>query len=207
VAVCGGVRLYRDGVAEVLGQRPEVRVVAVYADAEEAMAHLSSVDPDVVLVDGTAPDSLATIQAIVRAAPEARTVTIALPENEETVLAHAEAGASGYVGRESSVEELVTVLSSAVRGEMLCSPRIAGSLVRRVAVLASERGRSSATARLTRREREIVRLIDAGLSNKQIAVQLSIELATVKNHVHHILEKLDVGRRAEAAAVVRNGRI
>jgi two-component system nitrate/nitrite response regulator NarL len=184
-----------------------VDVVALCADHEEAAALLPAANPDVVLVDGTAGDSLTAVEAIAAAVPMARTVTLALPEVEELVLAHAEAGVSGYVGSDSSADELVSALGSAVRGEMLCSPRIAGSLLRRVADVARERAPSAALARLTRREQEIVRLIDEGLSNKQIAQRLSIELATVKNHVHNILEKLGVARRAEAAAAIRNGKI
>jgi DNA-binding NarL/FixJ family response regulator len=83
------------------------------------------------------------------------------------------------------------------------APHIGGALMKRVHVLASNRANEQARARLTRREREVIELIDAGLSNKQIAQRLSIELATVKNHVHNILGKLDVGRRSEAAATVR----
>ncbi len=84
---------------------------------------------------------------------------------------------------------------------MLCTPRIAALLLRRVAEAAAPR--SSGLERLTPRETEIVDLIEQGLSNKQIARRLSIELATVKNHVHNILEKLEVARRGEAVARVR----
>lgn len=203
VVVCAGVRLYREGFAEVLGRQPEIELVGVYGDADEAASHLVALGPDVVLVDATGPDSLAAVGAIVCAVPEVKTVSLALPEVEETVLAHAEAGVSGYVTRDSSLDELLEVLKSTVRGEVLCSPRIAGSLLRRVTVLASEGARTGAPGRLTRREQEIVSLIDEGLSNKQIARRLSIELTTVKNHVHHILEKLGVTRRAEAAAALR----
>ena len=182
-------------------------MVALCGDHDGAASLLRAADPEVVLVDGTAPDCLAVVEAVAAAVPDARTVTLALAEVEDVVLAHAEAGVSGYVGRDSSVDELVSALTSAVNGEMLCSPRIAGSLVRRLCDLARERPSATALGRLTRREREIVALIDEGLSNKQIAQRLSIELATVKNHGHHILEKLGVARRTEAAAAIRNGRI
>jgi DNA-binding NarL/FixJ family response regulator len=85
----------------------------------------------------------------------------------------------------------------------VCSPRLAATLLRRVAVLAADRAQPRVEARLTARELEIVELIDEGLSNKEIASRLCIEVPTVKNHVHNILEKLDVRGRAEAAARVR----
>jgi len=120
------------------------------------------------------------------------------------VIACAEAGVSGYVTREASLDELTGVVESVARGESPCSPRISALLLRRVAETAGRRTETDAARRLTRREAEIVGLIDEGLSNKQIAGRLSIELATVKNHVHSILEKLQVERRAEAAARVRS---
>jgi DNA-binding NarL/FixJ family response regulator len=98
---------------------------------------------------------------------------------------------------------LIATLASVVRDEMACSPRIAAALLRRVASLAVERSPWPSGARLTARELEVLGLIDEGLSNKQIAGRLCIELATVKNHVHNILEKLQVGRRSEAALQVR----
>ncbi len=105
--------------------------------------------------------------------------------------------------REASLEELVEVVESVARGESLLAPRIGALLLRRVAEAAGHKRAPTAAGRLTPRELQVVGLIDEGLSNKQIAARLSIELATVKNHVHSILEKLEVERRAEAAARVR----
>src|SRR2546421_13075479 len=124
-------------------------------------------------------------------------------EDHGDVLASAEAGAIAYVPREASLEDLVAVIECAVRGEAVCSPRVAGALLRRIAVLATDGRSDRVPARLTKREREIMGLIDEGLSNKEIAKRLRIEVATVKNHVHNILEKLQVHRRGEAAARVR----
>jgi DNA-binding NarL/FixJ family response regulator len=91
------------------------------------------------------------------------------------------------------------------RGEALCSPRVAGLLFRRVTALACERAPQADLSLLTQRERETLSLIEHGLSNKEIARRLAIRLTTVKNHVHHILEKLGVSRRGAAAAVIRQG--
>ena len=93
------------------------------------------------------------------------------------------------------------------RGEALVSPKITAGLLQRLADLASDRGRGALDVRLTRREAEILDLIDQGLSNKEIAHRLSIAVSTVKNHVHSILDKLDVDRRAEAVARVRGTRM
>jgi DNA-binding NarL/FixJ family response regulator len=106
------------------------------------------------------------------------------------------------VACDASSDELAAILCSAGPGELACSPRLAAILFRHVAALARDQG-SAQSRLLTPREREILELIDGGLMNKEIASALSIELTTVKNHVHHILEKLGVTRRAAAAAKVR----
>jgi two-component system nitrate/nitrite response regulator NarL len=130
-------------------------------------------------------------------------VALGVPEQEESVIRCAEAGIAAFVTRESSLPELVRVLQSALRGETLCSPSMARALLGRLATLAAEREPKPATAVLTVREVEILGLIDEGLSNKQIAARLVIELPTVKNHVHNILGKLDVRRRGDAAKQLR----
>jgi DNA-binding NarL/FixJ family response regulator len=112
---------------------------------------------------------------------------------------------AGYVSREGSLHDLVAAIDSAARGEMLCTPRVAATLLRRVSSLAAERPPAQPFARLTNRQLEIVRLIEQGLTNKEIARRLCIELPTVKNHLHNIFEKLDVHRRGELASVVRRG--
>jgi DNA-binding NarL/FixJ family response regulator len=128
-------------------------------------------------------------------------VALAAPESEEDIIALAEAGVLGYVTRDESLDNLVTTIESVARDEMACSPWMATVLVRRVQALAAER--PGPTQRLTAREAEILELIAQGLSNKEIAARLFIEVTTVKNHVHNILEKLGVSRREEAVACTR----
>ena len=136
--------------------------------------------------------------------PDARVFAITVPNSESGVVACAELGVAGFVTTDASLTELVTALESVASGDLVCSPATAGALLRRVATLAHERPRDDRLALLTGREREVVCLIAEGLSNKQIAHRLYIELATVRNHVHNILGKLGVHRRAEAAALIRD---
>jgi two-component system nitrate/nitrite response regulator NarL len=151
------------------------------------------------------PDSVLAVRSLAAAAPAVKVVAVAVPDSERDVIACVEAGVAGYVTREASVEELVQATLDATRGELHLPPRMAARLVRHVAELATDR--PGPEARLTSRELEIVDLIDDGLSNKQIAQRLCIEVPTVKNHVHNILEKLQVDRRSEAAARVRARRL
>jgi len=203
VFVLGGVRLYREGVAAALTDDDRFRVVGAAADGAAALQQLGRSAPDVVLVEAGPADAPALVRAIRAQAPEARVVALGISEEEADVLPLAEAGIAGWVTRDASVDDLREAVASAAAGETLCSPRMVASLLRRVASLAEDPRGDRASRALTRRQREIVALIDEGLSNKEIARRLSIELPTVKNHVHTILGKLQVSRRGEAAALLR----
>jgi two-component system nitrate/nitrite response regulator NarL len=198
-------RLFRDGLADALSDVPDVDVVATARSAGEALARISEYAPAIALVDTGGVEGTATVHALVRGARDVDVIALAVPEHEDEIVALAEAGAGGYVTRDASLEDLVAVVRCVTRGETLCSPRIAATLFRRVAALAADRrvGDERTLRRLTRRERQIVDLIADGLSNKEIAHRLQIEFATVKNHVHNILEKLQVTRRADAVAALR----
>jgi DNA-binding NarL/FixJ family response regulator len=132
-------------------------------------------------------------------------VAFALGEVDRELIACAEAGVSAFVGRDGSHQDLLRAIDQARRGEFSVSPHQAGLLLGRIAELAETRPLSP--GKLTRREREIVPLIERGLSNKEIARQLSIETATIKNHVHNILEKMQLRSRGEVAARVRIGQM
>jgi two-component system, NarL family, nitrate/nitrite response regulator NarL len=188
----------------VLGRTTGLTVVEAVADADGCLAAARDSAPDATLLDLTTPDSLALIRELGAEVPESRVVALAVPEDEAAVIACAEAGVAAFLTREQSVDDLLETLASVARGETRMSPKLAAMLLRRVTVLAAQRpnreGPRSERARLTRREHEVLRLLDEGLSNKQIARRLCIELPTVKNHVHRILEKLAVRRRTEAVA-------
>lgn len=200
VLIVADIRLYREGLAQLLAREPQFQVVAAVARGDEALALVRQAVPDIALLDLGMPGGVEVMTVVREAAPGVRLVALAVAELDDVVLACAEAGAVGYVPRDASAQDLIAVLRGVACGEALCSPRIAGTLFRRVAALSGSRGSALAHTRLTGREREIVRLVDRGFSNKEIARDLGIEVATVKNHVHNILEKLNVHRRGEAAA-------
>jgi DNA-binding NarL/FixJ family response regulator len=155
------------------------------------------------LVDIAAPGTLESVAGLVAAVPETKVVALGVPEQPPAVLACAEAGVVGYVPREATLDDLVERLEATGRGEVKCPEAIVGSLFSRIAALAEVQRPATALDRLTSRERQIVDLIECGLSNKEIALRLGIEVSTVKNHVHRAFEKLDVQRRTEAEALVR----
>jgi DNA-binding NarL/FixJ family response regulator len=202
VLIVADVGVHREALAESLGGDDSCDVVGV-ASPEEAVAAVEEVGPEVVLVDMPTPAGPNAVRTLVAATPEIKVVALGVPEVEPDVIAIAEAGASGYVAREGSMDDLVAVVECVARGECLLSPDMAAKLFRRVATLAREPRLEPIQDGLTARELDVLRLIDDGLSNKEIANALSIELPTVKNHVHSILEKFDVRRRTAAAARAR----
>jgi two-component system nitrate/nitrite response regulator NarL len=157
---------------------------------------------DVVLVDLAAPDSHEAIGTFADSAPGARIVALSVPQDEGTIVACAKAGVTAFLSREATVEDLRRTVVLAARGESTGPAWLMPMLLRRVAADAAHDGSTAAAAldRLTRREQEVLGLLAHGLSNKQIARELYIELPTVKSHVHSILEKLEVSRRDEASA-------
>ena len=198
LVIASGVRLYRDGLARLLADHERVRVVATDDAHPAAAQRIASAAPDVTLVDPMPPDRTALIRCLRAAAPRGRIV--ALGVSGADIVSHARAGADGFLPREASLAELLAAIDAARRGETTLCADLATGLV---AFLASERSPAGdASRRLTPREREIVALIARDLSNKEIAAELCIELPTVKNHVHNVLEKLSVSRRADAVAVL-----
>lgn len=198
------VRLYADGLALILGREGgRVRPIGHAADIAEAVEAVREQRPDVVLLDGAGADGARVVAAIMASDPGARVVVHAAVERDSEVIAYAEAGVSGYVPRSADAATLVETIEAVDRGDTLCSPHLAAVLLRRVALLATERSRGHVRSSLTLRELEVVGLIERGLSNKEIALSLGIEVATVKNHVHNILDKLGVRRRSDAVAALR----
>jgi DNA-binding NarL/FixJ family response regulator len=169
----------------------------------DAVSVIERTQPHVVAIDPHGA-SLFDVHEIRRLSPRTRIVAIAIGEDTD-VLPYAEAGVCGFVSPDASLNDLIRVIHDAMKGEMRCSPRVAGSLVRRLWSLAPAKAAASAHATLTSREREIAALIGKGLSNKDIAVRLHIEVATVKNHVHHVLEKLQVRSRSQALTRLLQG--
>ena len=203
VFVLVSVRLYRDGIADAVGRDSRFRVVgsaATLDDANEQLAVLRR-PPDAALVDLGLAEGTGATRALRDSWPETCVVALGVREVDYDVVSMAEAGVSGLVSRDATLRELLDAVEAAARDEAVCSPAVTAALLRRVASYAGEPTPEAPS--LTRREREILRLIGKGFSNKEIAGSLRIELPTVKNHVHNILEKLRVHRRMDAVAAAR----
>ena len=204
IFIVSAIRLYREGLSEILNARNGFEVVGSASDAVKGVSMAAAThrrrtcSSSTWLATGaraTSPDSSKRPLSF----PSSRSLS---PNSRLTSSPWPKLARAASSRARASLDELADVLRVAARGEALCSPQMIAALLRRVATLARE---NTATSALTGRELEVMALIDEGLSNKQIARRLSIELPTVKNHVHHILEKLGVQGRYEAAARLRAG--
>lgn len=212
IFILSDVRLCREGLALLLARQRDIEVVGS-APANTAVADdIAALKPDVVLLDASVADGCALARRLCGALPESKLVAFAIREVDEEVIACAEAGIVAYVKRESSSEEMIDILHQAARGDFMCPPQLTSSLFRHIAASsAKQRCLNNAVMPqqkfseliLTRREREIVPFIAQGLTNKEIARSLGLGPTTIKNHVHNILEKLGLRRRAEIAAQAR----
>ena len=199
VLIASEVRLYRIGLERLLREIPDITIVGSASSAEEACELAGALIHEVMLLDMAMADAYGIARRVGRLSPVSKVVALGTPEDEAEVLACAEAGIAGYVTRDGSVDDVVAAIRTIARGEVYCSAKVASSLVRRVAERASSIPAPGGS--LTAREVQILKLLQQGLSNKMISRTLGIELPTVKNHVHNILTKLGIHRRAEAILV------
>jgi DNA-binding NarL/FixJ family response regulator len=201
--IASPVHLMREGLAAVLRGRDEMLAAEAVDLSPAGMAKLANAEPDAVLVDLGQTDAAVAARLIKTASPGAKLVAFALDETEDDVFACAAAGYSGYVPCESGADQVHTAVIDAMEGRMRCAPHIAAAMFARLAGLLHAAEPQRALPSLSRRESEILALVDLGRSNKEIARQLSISGATVKNHMHNLLQKLQVSRRGQAAARLR----
>lgn len=204
VLVFSHVRLFSETLAAYLEGVKGVSEVTACHQADHLVDEALRWLPDIVLIDVIDERALGEARALTATPSDSTILAIGLPENEESVIACADAGLVAYVPRQAPMEELVTCMRNALKGECVCHPKISGRLLREVRRRQENSTEHIANALLTQRECEVLRLIGRGLSNKQIAQDLFLSVATVKNHLHNVFAKLHIHSRAEALARLRN---
>ena len=197
--VVAGVRLHRENIVNCLACHERIEVAGAASSTDEVLALVASTAPAIVVIDMATTASDDIVRSIGAQAAAVKTVAFAVGDSEQEILACVDAGVAGYVSRDASMDDLVAAIESVARGDLPVPPRIAAALFRRLNVLRQSE-REAPSMALTARERQILLLIGEGLSNKEIAARLSIEVATVKNHVHSLLTKMQVNTRGQAAA-------
>jgi DNA-binding NarL/FixJ family response regulator len=199
VLVHSPVRLFGECVAAFVRTIEFIEAVEVESIANSLPVRARAFAANLALLDITIASSLAAARYLKQRCPEVDTVALAVPDMAHAVIACADAGFVAYVPRDASGPDLTAILQHARRGETKCDPRMARSLFNELARRQSTTAAAASESALTRREFETARLLSVGLSNKEIARELHLSVATVKNHVHSVLQKLRLQRRSQVA--------
>ncbi len=194
--------LFRRGLELVLAAEPDLEIVGEASDGLEAIELAAELLPDVVLMDVRMPGvgGIEATRRIRTAHPATRVMMLTVSEDDEDLFASVRAGATGYLLKEMSIDEVAGAVRAVARGQAVVTPSMASKLLGEFNILSRRVDAQHGSApRLTDREVEVLRLVAKGLSNKEIAAELVIAENTVKNHVRNILEKLQLKSRMEAA--------
>jgi two-component system NarL family response regulator len=194
--------LFRDGLARILNDLPQITVVACVENGDEAIRKAEELKPDVILMDVNMPHTggVEATRQIHARQPEIKIVMLTISEREEDLFEAIRAGARGYLLKSATSRELAEAIQHVQAGEAMIAPAMAVKLVDVFAATHTPTRADDTAACLTGREHEVLALVAQGLSNKEIGAQLSLSPHTVKAHLRTILDKLHLRSRTEAAA-------
>ncbi|MCH7342342.1 response regulator [Pelomonas sp. CA6] len=210
VMVVDDHKLFRRGLVALLGQEPGLEVVGEASDGAEALRHLRSLKPDVMLLDNHMPGvrGVDLLPGLIEASPETQFVMLTVSEDEQDLAAALRSGAAGYLLKTMDGQDLARAIHRVVDGESVLSPEMMGKLIQAFRSSASavppdapatDSAANEQLASLSPRERDILREVVRGSSNKEIARTLGIAETTVKIHVQHVLRKLGLNSRVQMA--------
>jgi DNA-binding NarL/FixJ family response regulator len=191
----------RQGLAALLGRRPEFHIVGEAGTVADAVAAAHRFRPDLIVMDVRLPDGsgIEACREIRAELPDTRVVMLTSYPDEDAVLSAIIAGASGYLLKQVRARDLVAALEAVGRGESLLDPAVTGRVLERIRRIATA-DQPDELAQLTSQEQKILLLVAEGKTNKEIAADVFLSDKTVKNYVSSILAKLNLERRAQAAA-------
>ena len=197
------IRILGEGLQACFDRHTDICLLAVVPDLLSLRDVIKRASPDVALIDVTQGVDLEDVRSIAERWPDLALMALGLREQRQEVIRCGRAGFVGYVAREASIDALCQAMLDIVAGRLHCSADISGGLLRALFRMKAQTPATPTNTALTRREGDVLRLIGRGLSNKEIAQELNLSTATVKHHVHGVLGKLNVTRRAQAMRQVR----
>ena len=202
IALIEDNRLVREGITALLSQLPDLKVVAGASSADTAV--FREAKPQVVLLDLGLQngDSLRLAVQVKEDFPESKVIVMDLLPVHEDIMDFVNAGVSGFIMKDATVDDLVSTIRSVAAGAHVLPPQMTSSLFSQIAKDAIAKGRPEVldSVRMTPREREVINLIAEGLGNKEIAARINVATHTVKSHVRNIMEKLTLHTRLQIAA-------
>ncbi|WP_185976001.1 response regulator transcription factor [Mycolicibacterium sp. 018/SC-01/001] len=206
VLVVGDCALYREALTSALLSNG-MSCIRTAWDLSSLMDALEGPAPQVILLDTVVGRAETYLRAIGHLSPGVPVIAVATPDDDpDLIFACAKAGVAAYHLRIESLADLLGLIHVAAQGGTRCPPHIAATLLRRIPAVADPRRSATRDSGLTTREIQVLHMLELGRSNQQIALELSIAVHTVKNHVHNLLTKLGVNTRAEAAAAFHRPR-
>ncbi len=202
VIICDDQATVRDGLAMLLKLEPDIDIVGTAEDGAEAVEMVADKHPDLVLMDLKMPimNGVEATRQILAKYPEVKVLVLTTYADDEWVFDSIQAGASGYLLKDTAREELIKAIRGTAAGKTYIDPSVAGRVLEQVSSRQTQPA-TLITAKLTQREVEVLRLIAKGSSNADIADRLSLSDGTVRNHVSAILSKLGVSDRTQAAVI------
>jgi two-component system NarL family response regulator len=207
VFIVAGNRLLREALTRILSKKADLNLLGALPYSAETINQIALTNPDVLLIDSatTIMSDLGFIREVRQALPPLKVVVIGMEEDEELFLRVVRAGVVGCVLRDASAVDVVCAVRAVARDEAVCPPRLCLSLFSYVAREYAARPilRPKAQVGLTRREQQLLPMLAQGLTNKEIAAQLNLSEQTVKNHVHHMLQKVGARDRLTVAELLR----
>jgi DNA-binding NarL/FixJ family response regulator len=201
--------LMRAGLAELLSGDATIEIVGEASTGREAVERARRLDPDVVLMDVRMPDldGIAATRALTRAAGRARVLILTTFEQDDYIFGALRAGASGFLLKRTRPEELIAAVHTIGAGDSLLSPSVTRRVIDRMARQPSPTLDHAKLHELTPRERDVLELMSRGLSNREIAAELTVEESTIRTHVKRILMKLGLRDRVQAVIFAYEGGI
>jgi DNA-binding NarL/FixJ family response regulator len=199
--------LFREGLAGIISSQPDMEVIGEADDGLEAIVKARQLKPDLILMDIQMPDcdGLEATRVIKKELPETIIVVLTVRDDEEKLFEAIKSGAQGYLLKSIRGKEMLAMLRGALRGDAAISPHLAGRMLEEFRRMSYQvPAEADELEDLTPREQEVLGLVALGKADKQIAVDLSISVNTVKSHLRNILAKLQVSSRREAARLAKN---
>jgi two-component system, NarL family, response regulator LiaR len=211
VFLCDDHTLFRQGIRKLLELERDIEVVGEESNGQAMLENLKKINPDVILMDIAMPgmNGVVATSRVKKILPQTRIIILTVYEDETHVFNAIKAGAMGYLLKDVSIDELVEAIHSVYKGEALIQPRIAAKVLKEFTMLDKRTMKDGDKFYndLTEREKEVLRLIALGGSNKEIAQKLGISEKTVKNHISHIFQILHVNNRTQAAIYALEQRV